>query len=458
MKWIELLKPVDGHAAGEFLEVAENVARSYIEAGLARDGGSGPETVLLERSLAAFRTELRSLTTNLAESVTAATAALGRRPVIRTAADGRSIVVDSIEAGESEADRTRGLGDFVGQVARATGLGDIEEARAAHERLTKVYGVSRALNEGQGSAGGYTTPVQYETQILQLAGEEQIFLPFATEVPLGARQVEWPALDQYQAPAAGQSAYYGGVRVYRRGEAASRTQTEPRFNKVTLISQDLTAYSEVSRDLLQDSAASLDAMIPRLFGGAIGWRADWESINGTGGAMMLGVRNSPCVINVTRNTSSTIKYQDIFKMYTRLLSSERGFAKWYVHPFTMETLMSLVDPSNRFIFLPTYTGPYDGPLAARPSGMLLGIPVVESEKCPVLGAAGDINLWSPRRYLHGKRSGLEIGLSEHFKFDSDQIAFRAKIRNDGKPQLLNSITLSDGAGTNKQTAFVSLAA
>ncbi|MBY0396704.1 MAG: phage major capsid protein, partial [Thermoleophilia bacterium] len=401
--------------------------------------------------------ELRSLTTNLAESVTAATAALGRRPVIRTAADG-SIVADSIEAGESEADRRRGPGDFVVNVARAGGMGDLDEQRAAQERLAKVYGVSRALSEGTGTTGGYTTTVQFETQVLQVSGEEQIFLPFATEVPLGAREVEWPALDQYQAPAAGQSAYYGGVRVYRRGEAASRTQTQPAFNKVKLIAQDLTAYTEISRDLLQDSTAALDAMIPKLFGGAIGWRCDWEAINGTGAGMMLGVRNAPCVISVTRNTSSTIKYQDIFKMYTRLLSSERGFARWYVHPFTMETLMSITDPSNRFIFLPTYTGPYDGPLAAKPSGTLLGIPLVESEKCPVLGAAGDINLWSPRRYLHGKRSGLEIGLSEHFKFDSDQVAFRAKIRNDGKPQLLNSITLSDGAGTNKQTAFVTLAA
>jgi HK97 family phage major capsid protein len=478
MKWIELLKPVGEHPTGKFLEVEDHIARSYIDAGLAKEGGDGPDVVLLQRSIDTFRTELKTFVDSTATAISEAASSVAKRPVIRTGDD-------TITATEAEADKRAGFGDMVKAiVVNADPGAEPVERAAARDTLTKVYGMApepggmwslspsvplhprmqrefarsfnRNLAEGAGTTGGYLTQVTYETAIMEVAAEEQVFANRATNVPLGSRQVEWPALDQYTAPIAGQAAWYGGVKVYRKGEASQRTETDPAFKKIVLLANDLTGYTEFSRDLLQDSVVALDAMIPRLLGGAIGWRTDWEIQNGTDLGQFLGIANSPALISVTRGTASHISYADVFSMYVRLLPAEKSYAAWFVHPFGMEDIMKMKDEASRNVYLPAFPGGMMGSISGKPVGTLLGLPVIETEKMATLGTAGDLGLYSMRRYLHGVRAGLEIGLSEHFKWDTDQIAIRAKVRNDGKPQLLSSIYLSDGSGTNKVSAFVSL--
>lgn len=102
----------------------------------------------------------------------------------------------------------------------------------------------------------------------------------------------------------------------------------------------------------------------------------------------------------------------------------------------------------------------------KPAGYLLGDPVFLSEKVPapstnvnttsnVYGPLGELLYVDAKSYWIGRRSGLEIGLSEHFKFDTDQLAIRAKIRNDGKPGQLAPIYLADGV--NQVSGIVTLA-
>ncbi len=485
MKWIELLKAVAEYPAGKFLEVEDQVARSYIDAGLAKDGGDGPDVVILQRSIDTFRSELKGFVDQTAAAITEAAQGVAKRPIIR----GVGLDIgQGIAAGESEADRRAGWGDIVRSVVvNADPQSDPEAKTEARDRLVKVYGfsaagqgnwsagdrevhpnvmrsfarshpmIARNLAEGGGTTGGYLTAVTYETMLLQIAAEQEVFASTAQEVPMGARQTEWPALDQYSVPAAGQSAWFGGVRVYRKGEASQRTESDPAYKKIVLTAQDLTGYTEFSRDLLQDSVVTLDAQVPQLLGGAIGWRTDWECVNGNGLGQFLGIANSACLIQVTRNTASHIKYQDIFGMKSRLLPSELGYARWFVHPFALADIEGMTDGSGRLVYMPNLTTPEQGgPISAQTSGRLLGIPIVVTEKVSNLGTAGDLNLFSMRRYLKGTRMGLAIGISEHFKWDTDQIAVRAKVRNDGKPQLLNSIYLADGSGSNKVSAFVSL--
>ena len=312
------------------------------------------------------------------------------------------------------------------------------------------------MTESTGASLGYTTPVIYESMILKEAAEEQIFVSNARRVPLGARQVEWPVLNQYAAPAAGPASMFGGVQVYRKGEVTQRTQSNVTDKKVVLMAMDMTCMFSLSRDLIQDSTAALDSMVPSLGGESIGWRTDWECWQGTGTGQMLGVYNSPATILLNRNTSSHIKYQDVFGMYVRLLPRAQRDAAWYVHPFAMADIMGLQDPSGRFIYLPVYPGQTFGPIGAPVAGTLLGLPVITTEKMSPLGTSGDLALCAMSRYLYGERAGLEIGLSEHFYFDTDQLAIRLKLRNDGKPQLITPIYLADGSGSNQVSAFIVL--
>ena len=455
-KWLELTQDVGENKAGKFLEVEDAVHASYIGAGLAKDGGDGPETVILQRALDRFGEKLQGFVTGTAERISQATDAIAKRPHVEVVAD--------------EADKTKSIGDFFRNVHGAifaAASGDYEGAKVCHDRLTKDYGVKRNgaqgdsliqrnMTESTGSSLGYTTPVIYESMILKEAAEDQVFVSKARQVPLGAREVQWPVLNQYKTPSKGQSAMYGGVQVFRKGEATQRTESDAATNKVTLVAQDLTCLMELSRDLMQDSTAVLDAMLPQLAGEAIAWRTDWECFQGSGSGQMLGFLNAPATIAVTRNTSSHIKYQDVFTMYTRLLPRAKGSACWFIHPFAMNDIFSMVDGSGRFIYFPFLGSNNAGAIGQKPSGQLMGLPVYETEKAFPLGTEGDLSLCAMDRYLYGTRSGLEVGLSEHFLFDTDQVAIRLKLRNDGKPQLKAPIYLADGSQSNQVSAFVVL--
>ncbi len=437
--WIELLQPV-GEMKPGFHDVENEVtARAYIAAGLAKDAGDGPDKIILQRSMEHLRGTLSGFVRGMADE-------------IRTSADAVR-TAPRIEAGAAEADRTRGLGDFVRQVV-FSGDGRGRDAQAAAvERLDKVYGSrynapqDRAAGqvEAVGSLGGFTTGAIFEGLLLKEMAENSVFASRCKMVPLGARTTFYPVLDQYRAPAPGQSAMFGGVQVFRKSETQQRTYTNAFFKQIALSATDLTALVPLSRDLIYDSTISIDGLVTELIGGALGWREEWEALNGLGNGQLLGIYNAPSTINVARNTAGAIKYQDVFTMRSRLLSACKAGAVWLIHPYTMPYIEQIQDPSGRFIMRPVPLTSGESSLGSKPVYQMEGIPILETEKAPAIGTPGDLTLTDPSRYLLGRRGGIEIGVSDQFLFDTDQIAIRAKLRDDGQPQLVKAITLADGA-------------
>jgi HK97 family phage major capsid protein len=445
--WIELIKPVGEMKAGEFHDIAdETAARGYIAAGLAKDAGDGPDKIILQRALGELRAELSGITRAIAEDVRATATSLRQ--------DRGLNIGGSITPTVAAADRDKGLGDMVRQIVFASDPRDAEAQAAAVERLGKVY-ESRYVapqkragqNESSGSAGGFTTAAIYESQLMQQAAEDSVFASRAHVVPLGARTTYWPALDQYRTPSAGQSAMFGGVQVYRKSEVAQRTSTGAAFKQIGLTAQDLTVFVPISRDEIYDSTLPIDAKVTELIGGAIGWREDWECFQGTGSGQMLGIYNAPSTILITRNTASTIKYQDVFTMRSRVLSKCKKNAAWFIHPYTMPFLEQIQDASGRFIMRPYPLSGNEATLSGGPTYQMEGMPIIETEKAPLPGTTGDLTLADASSYLLGRRGGVEIGVSDQFLYDTDQIAIRCKLRNDGQPELLAAIPLADGTAT-----------
>jgi HK97 family phage major capsid protein len=319
-----------------------------------------------------------------------------------------------------------------------------------------VFAFARAMGENTGTTGGYTTSVTYESQLLAFCAEQEVFLSRATVVPLGARQAEYPALDQTGTPAAGKPSWFGGAVAYRRSELAQRPESDIKVKQVTLLAMDAIAYVDMSADLIQDAPALADSIIPATFGGAIGWMADNEAMNGNGLGTMLGILNSPALLMVNRAGGGTIGYADLTGMFAAMVSCDRGSAAWYCGALTLPTLMGIADTHGNSVWLPqmpSFLAPAPGLVVA---GTMFGLPVIVTEKVPVLGNPGDLSLFSMKRYLYGKHPGVEVGLSREFKWDTDQISIRLKLRNDGKPSLAAPILQNDSAGTTKVSAFVTL--
>jgi HK97 family phage major capsid protein len=471
--WIRFTRTIEGTAVKEntFADVEEAIAKNYVALAVAENAPEDPATRAAAIVMAQMAPLVAAQGQHARTAAAAATAAVVRPATVTggtAAADhaaGRGLDIGDgrITPGMAQRDKTRGPGDYIRNVINALGCPDVEVKQRAHTSLIQPfdeggYGCRRTMTEGGGVSAGYSTPVVYEQQFQQYAAEQQVILPYCEEKPLAAREVWWPALDQYAAPAAGQSSMFGGVQVYRKGETQHRTSTALALRKIGMNAQDLTAYATLSRDLVQDSEIAIDGYVVQQIGGAIGWREDWESINGTGVGQLLGFQNSPAYLFVTRHTSGSIVYQDIFTMKTRLFG-QASMPAWITHPYSVYDIETLVDPSGRFIFVPNaYVsgGAPVGGVTVKMAGTLLGYPLITTEKVPVLGTAGDLSLIDRKSYWFGRRGGVEIGLSEHFLFDQDELAIRCKSRNDGKPGMIQPIYLADGTQANQVSAFVGL--
>lgn len=465
--FVRFTKAVAQYKAGETAELPDPIARAWLDLpDTAVEVSSDPHTRAIQDAMSHMVPLMQEQGRTIAAELRRSNGSV-QRPNL-TAGSGHGEDFSTIEHVQSEVDKRRGPGHWLRSIVDALGNPNTEARSAAHAELIRPwseggYGCQRTtMTEGSGVTGGYTTPVVYESQVFEIAAEQSVVVNGATNKPLAARQVEWPSLDQYRAPSEGQSAFFGGVQVFRKGETVHRVESSPLFKKIQMLAQDLTAYTTISRDLIQDSTIAIDAFVIRLIGEAIGWREDWESIWGSGVGQFLGFMKSPALIAVARNTALSIVYQDIFNMNARLLVNAQDPC-WIIHPFAIAALQALQDPSGKFIFIPnSYANaappaPAGGGVAYPVAGYLLGYPIYRSEKTKYpLGTQGDIALVDRKSYWVGRRSGLEVGLSEHFLFDQDELAIRAKVRNDGKPGQLSPIILSDGVGSNTVSGFVTL--
>ncbi len=279
--WIRYTKETGPNKVGSFADVDETTQRMFVNLGIAEVAPEDPVQRAISQASSTFQAVLDAhLVANPPVRQTPArTAPRGIVPPDRGAVE-----FTSIRGGEAEADRRRNVSGFVRNIVLAHPLNpDPAQRDAAHEELVRPWEEGgfgshyRAMVEGTGTAGGYATPVIYETRIMEFMAESQVIIPGATEMPMAAREVLYPVVNQYSIPVNGQTAMFGGIKVYRKGEITQRTESDVSFKKLGMLANDMTAYTELSRDLLQD-APGLDNYVMRAMGGALGWREDWESI------------------------------------------------------------------------------------------------------------------------------------------------------------------------------------
>ena len=136
-------------------------------------------------------------------------------------------------------------------------------------RLGKVY---KAMTEGSGAAGGYLVPEEFHNQLMAAAAQSTIIRPRATVINVGTDAGHIPALDQQSTPTAGvgQTAFAGGIVGGWAAEGSAGSSTDAAFKQIEYNIKKIAAYTTVSNELLADSAISIDSLLSRLFGTAVG--------------------------------------------------------------------------------------------------------------------------------------------------------------------------------------------
>jgi HK97 family phage major capsid protein len=302
----------------------------------------------------------------------------------------------------------------------------------AHPELIK-----RSMMEGIGSEGGFLVPTEYEKQIHDVALENEIVMPRANVIPMTTNQKEVPAFEI----GSHASHLFGGFSASYVAEKGTISEASPRVRRMEFNLCKLTALVEMSGELVEDAD---EESITSLCGKGLAWYRDYYFLRGTGAAEPQGVLNANCLIAVTKPTgqaSSTIIYQNLADMLSRLHPACFNNSVWLAHPTTIPQLLQLS--------VPVGTGGAHYPVLQESNGgfKLLTRPCLFTEKLPALGTQGDILLADFSQFAIGLKKGMRIDHSIHVYFTTDRLLTRLIERHDAMALWDEALTLKDGSTT-----------
>lgn len=342
------------------------------------------------------------------------------------------------------------LGEFVQTVwnRRLEGNARFGDMKAMDAKL----GILNAYQEKVPSDGGFLVPEEFRTEIMSLALEAAIVRPRAQVIPMGTPTLSFPTVDA----TSNVSSVFGGIVVYRTEEGEEFVESQAKFARIKLESTKQTALAYITNEVIKDTRGALTAWLMANLPAAMAWYEDLDYLTGAGAGEPLGVlsANNPALISVAKESgqaAATILWENVLRMYARMLPQSLGSAVWIVTQdafFELATMALNVGTGGSAVWLTDAHG--------TPQLTLLGRPVIMTEKAPgALGTVGDISFVDLNRYMIGDREALSIETSAHVKFTSDQTTIRAIQRNDGRPSVLSAVTPQNGGPT--LSPFVNLA-
>ncbi len=318
--------------------------------------------------------------------------------------------------------------------------------RNDEKRLHAVYGATKDLGEGSGPIGGYLVPQEYSTSLLQVAAQQNQVYSRVQRVPVNRESGTYPALDQFFAPTAGSGQTYGagGIDVMKVKAGGTFQETEPSFTMLNWRVNKLGGITEVESELIEDSPFAIEALLRGLFGVAIAARNERNILRGSGIAEPIGILNATCAIGISDATNARFTWTDVTKMYSRF-KSIGGSPVWIIHPSVWPDIMVMANGSDAV---------WQGNLGSGPTNNLNGYPIIVSEHMPQLGQTGSVLLADLSAYVMFERAGLSIAYSDQVGFKQEVGTWRFRTRNDGKPWLMNAITLADPQGSYTMSPFI----
>lgn len=230
-------------------------------------------------------------------------------------------------------------------------------------------------------------------------------------------------------------------------EAGTMTASDPTFANQSFTIKKGYAYRQYSNELLADANPALDAYIQKTLKRDmdLGW--DEEFLNGDAtGNSIYGLRYYGEKETITSGPSfgtngrtPTLDDLKLMVYNLRVANSEPNF--WAMHPRTLRTLSELKDAQGRYQLPELQAPPQVLPTAGTqfgygsvPVSTLLGYPVYLSSQIPITETAGSNSDTSSIILGNGnfikllRRQAIEVMVSQHVAFTTDQTAIRATSR------------------------------
>ncbi len=308
------------------------------------------------------------------------------------------------------------------------------------------------LSESVPSDGGFLVDTEMSNELLKNVWGSGEILPKISKMTLSGNKngIKINGLDETSRVDGSRA---GGIRAYWLNEAGEKTSSKPKFRQIELKLNKLIGLCYATDELLEDANA-LNQTISEGFRDEFNFKLTDAIINGTGAGQPLGILNSGCVVSVSKESgqaADTIVYENVSKMWSRLMASSRPNSVWIINQDCEPQLNAMsiaVGTGGVPVYMPA------GGASASPYSTLFGRPVLPIEHCQTVGTTGDIMLCDFSKYKAIDKGGMSNDVSIHVRFVYDESVFRFVYRFDGQPILASAIT--PYKGTNTLSHFVKL--
>lgn len=296
--------------------------------------------------------------------------------------------------------------------------------------------LNSSMVEGIPEFGGYSVPEEYGAFLMDKSLESEIIRPRATVWAMGSETKKVPAFDG----ADRSTNLFGGISGEWLEEGQTGTRKVAKLRLIQLTAKKLACFSQASNELIADGMSFEEMLAGALIKG-IGWYLDYAFINGTGEGQPLGILNDPALITVTKEasqTAGTINYTNVVNMFSRLAPSCFTNAVWLANPSVIPQLLTMT--------ITIGTGGAQIPVFKEEASRftLLGKEIIFTEKCPALGAKGDLILADLSQYAIGMRKEIALDRSNVPGWMEDMTDYRVIVRVDGQGTWDKPVTPKNG--------------
>lgn len=335
-------------------------------------------------------------------------------------------------------------------------LDKLEGLKASLARTLEIRNAT-TMSERLPAEGGFLVPENLRSEMLALSLEEEVVRPEATVIPMDSLRVPLPSIDDTSHT----SSVFGGVSAAWTAEGAALSATAPKFSRLVLQANKLTAFTQIPNELLQDSATPMDVWFNTFFPMAMSFFADLAFLVGDGVDQPEGILNCPGAVTVDPVTSATITLVDVIAMLCRLWPPSLKRARWICSPDALKQLLGMglvvtTGGTGTPIAPPSMLGGYqaiEAPGGSDGTGFgykMLGLPLRVSEKVPYPNTGqpdGALTLYDPTGYLVGDRQAMQVATSAEYAFANDEVSYRITQRMDGRGWQRTALTPANGGAT-----------
>jgi HK97 family phage major capsid protein len=287
----------------------------------------------------------------------------------------------------------------------------------------------KAMQEDTDAEGGFFVPEQFINQTIHDPG-----VPGSQLRPL-CNVIRVSSKDGY-VPTMG-SATWAAIAE----EAAYSDQT-PTVGQVAFSLEKSGGLIKVTRELLEDSAVNLPALLTQVFQETAGRFEDVGIISGNNTTQYAGIMSDSDVAFYTMANATSVVVADLIGTHYALNAQFRANATW-VMKSAINSLINQIQVTGNGV-----TGIAD--ITTSPSAFILGRPVVDTDVASGLGATitstekiaifGDF-----KQYYIFDRVGFTIRRNDSLYMENDQVGFFASRRGDGQVGLSDAFKISRAA-------------